>query len=184
MYLGSLFQISDKDSNFAKRSGMTFKIVPNPRPQAAYGLCDTPFGKAVIGICEDCVCWLSFESEPDEFIEFWGDAVKNQTLVQKFADRIFADETVGIMVTGTPFQINVWKALMRVKKPLSYTELATMAGMPKAVRSVATAVGKNNISYIIPCHRIVRSDGSIGQYRWGSEIKAMILEAERGGKIN
>ena len=61
---------------------------------------------------------------------------------------------------------------------ISYSELASRLGNPKAVRAVATACGKNEHAMLVPCHRVVRSDGSTGRYKWGSEIKKMLLDFE------
>jgi len=92
------------------------------------------------------------------------------------------------MLRGTNFQIKVWEALISVTpgEIVSYTQLATMAGTPKASRSVGTAIGKNNIALLIPCHRVIRETGEIGSYRWGSARKAALLawegaQAERKG---
>jgi len=88
---------------------------------------------------------------------------------------------INLLVEGTPFQIKVWQALMEVPRGerITYSELARRAGIPRAVRAAATAIGRNNISYLIPCHRIVPAVGGVGQYRWGPEVKRALLEWER-----
>ena len=90
------------------------------------------------------------------------------------------DFDVPFVLTGTDFQIKVWKEIHKVRpgKTISYGELANRIGNPGAVRAVATACGKNKIALIIPCHRIVRGDGSIGKYAWGVDRKKMLLELE------
>ncbi len=82
---------------------------------------------------------------------------------------------------GTELQKKVWRAALRVKsgQTVTYAELAKMAGYPNAVRAVANALGANEISLLIPCHRVIRSDGKIGGYRWGSEFKKKLLEKEK-----
>jgi AraC family transcriptional regulator of adaptative response/methylated-DNA-[protein]-cysteine methyltransferase len=82
---------------------------------------------------------------------------------------------------GTVFQIKVWQCLLSVREGevLSYRQLAERLGMPSAVRAVASACGRNRIGVLIPCHRVLRSDGSLGGYRWGLERKRQLLEAER-----
>lgn len=82
---------------------------------------------------------------------------------------------------GTPFQLSVWRALLGVEygKTVSYSKLAGAAGYPAAVRAAASAVGSNPISLLIPCHRIIRNDGTIGKYMWGTDIKAAILRWEK-----
>jgi AraC family transcriptional regulator of adaptative response/methylated-DNA-[protein]-cysteine methyltransferase len=87
---------------------------------------------------------------------------------------------VHIDVRGTAFQVEVWKALLSVGfgTTMSYQEVATSIGLPKAVRAVANAVGDNPVSLFIPCHRIVKSDGSLGGYLWGVAKKQSILDWE------
>ena len=81
---------------------------------------------------------------------------------------------------GTPFQIKVWKALLKIKRgqTKTYSDIAKMIGRPTAVRAVASAIAKNNIAILIPCHRVIRSDGSIGEYRWGKKLKRELLQSE------
>lgn len=88
---------------------------------------------------------------------------------------------VPLDIRGTAFQTRVWKLLLSVREGevVSYTELAKRLGEPKAVRAVASACGRNRIAVLIPCHRVLRSDGSLGGYRWGLDRKARLLEKER-----
>jgi AraC family transcriptional regulator of adaptative response/methylated-DNA-[protein]-cysteine methyltransferase len=82
---------------------------------------------------------------------------------------------------GTAFQIRVWRFLLSVKPGdvVSYSELAAGAGSPRAVRAAASACAANRIALLIPCHRALRADGSLGGYRWGLERKRALLDAER-----
>ena len=82
---------------------------------------------------------------------------------------------------GTAFQIRVWRFLMSVKPGdvVSYSELAAGAGKPRAIRAAASACAANRIAVLIPCHRALRADGSLGGYRWGLERKRALLDAER-----
>ncbi len=83
-------------------------------------------------------------------------------------------------LNGTSFQKDVWKALMEIPygKTVSYSDIAKTSGHPEAVRAVGNAVGKNPIPLIIPCHRVIRSDGSIGGYALGTELKEKLLKLE------
>ncbi|MCH5329494.1 MAG: methylated-DNA--[protein]-cysteine S-methyltransferase [Alistipes sp.] len=83
-------------------------------------------------------------------------------------------------IAGTPFRRRVWRTLLEVRRGerLSYSQLAAAAGVPRAVRAVASAVAANPISVAIPCHRVVRNDGTIGNYHWGAGLKRLLLEAE------
>lgn len=83
-------------------------------------------------------------------------------------------------IGGTPFQQRVWDALGRIPRgsTITYGELATRSGAPKAVRAVGTACGANPVALVVPCHRVVRSDGGLGGYAWGGERKARLLRVE------
>lgn len=82
---------------------------------------------------------------------------------------------------GTPFQRRVWQALLGIPvgKTVSYAELACAIGAPKSARAVAQACARNSLAVVIPCHRIVRSDGALSGYRWGVERKRQLLEREQ-----
>ena len=91
------------------------------------------------------------------------------------------NDDVPLMLDGTPFQIQVWKLLLTVPRgeTWTYQELANHLGRPSATRAVANACGANKIAYFIPCHRIIRSDGGLGGYRWGIELKQRLLDVEK-----
>ena len=84
-------------------------------------------------------------------------------------------------IRGTAFQARVWRALRKIPlgKTASYTEIAAALGQPKAVRAVAQACAANKLALIVPCHRVIRSDGELGGYRWGLERKQALLARER-----
>ena len=84
-------------------------------------------------------------------------------------------------VQGTAFQEAVWRELRRIPpgETRSYAQIAAAVGKPKAVRAAGSANGANNVAVLIPCHRVVRSDGSLGGYAYGLEIKRKLLEKER-----
>lgn len=86
-----------------------------------------------------------------------------------------------ILLIGTEFQISVWRALLTipVHSTISYQELAERIGRPQSWRAVANAVGRNNVAYFVPCHRVVRKNGDLGGYRWGIELKAQLLRGEK-----
>jgi AraC family transcriptional regulator of adaptative response/methylated-DNA-[protein]-cysteine methyltransferase len=89
---------------------------------------------------------------------------------------------------GAPFQIKVWEALLAVPSGhvTSYSEIASAIGTPKAVRAVGTAVGRNPVSWLIPCHRALRKSGELGGYHWGLPVKRALLawEAARADSSN
>jgi len=82
---------------------------------------------------------------------------------------------------GTAFQARVWRALQKIPlgRTATYTEIAAAIGQPKAVRAVAQACATNKVALLVPCHRVIRSDGELGGYRWGVERKRALLARER-----
>ena len=97
---------------------------------------------------------------------------------------VLYDHPLNLDLRGTEFQLKVWKAIMQVPfgETISYQQLAANIGQPEAVRAVATAVGQNPMAVIIPCHRIIHKDGTIGEYHWGRELKEKLLEWEKARK--
>jgi len=88
---------------------------------------------------------------------------------------------VDIDLIGTAFQKKVWDALMRIPpgETRSYAQLAAQLGQPDAARAVASACAHNRVAIVVPCHRVIRGDGSLGGYRWGLPLKQQLLERER-----
>ena len=112
---------------------------------------------------------------------------------QALLDRVFAGEPqqagrgLSLWVSGSNFQIQVWRALLRLPfgSVVSYGELADALGYPRAARAVGTAIGANPVGFLIPCHRVLRADGAIGDYHWGSDRKAALItwEAARSRRV-
>ncbi len=105
----------------------------------------------------------------------------------KLADQLFQRGRLSpqsLQVGGTPFQRTVWQALLAIPfgTVVTYRQIANAISRPTSVRAVANAIGANPIAWLIPCHRVIRSDGSLGGYRWGLSRKQAMLawEAERG----
>ena len=101
------------------------------------------------------------------------------------ADRVFsgeatAGEAIPLVLRGTNFQIKVWEALLRIPagRFVSYQDLARAVGRPEAPRAVGAAVGRNPISLIIPCHRVILKSGVVHNYRWGVRRKKALLAYE------
>ncbi|NEP17191.1 MAG: methylated-DNA--[protein]-cysteine S-methyltransferase [Leptolyngbya sp. SIO4C1] len=158
-----------------------------------YGLHDSPLGPLLIATTTRGICNLQFlasaSADPAQQLrQDWPQAELTQATAQTrpIADRLFELENprpVALLVKGTNFQIQVWRALLKI--PLgglvTYQGLAQQLGRPTAARAVGSAVGKNPIAYLIPCHRVIRASGELGGYRWGLSQKAMLLgwEASR-----
>lgn len=157
-----------------------------------FDIVPSPFGPCIIALMDSEVCFMSFADRDGErsarrsILERWPEATLSRDtarvrpLVRKLFGTRTKDLTVALHLEGTPFQMKVWKALCTIPsgKTATYGTLAKRIGHPNAVRAVGTACGKNPIAFIIPCHRILASDGSLGGYRWGQERKADILAWE------
>lgn len=122
-----------------------------------------------------------FPSGPDGPFEH--QLVYSSQYAQKIAKQIDGGDTSDIeldILIGTDFQRKVWAALLTIPKgeTRTYSQIAEQIGSPKAVRAVGSAVGVNPISILIPCHRVVPKNGSIGNYRWGSKMKKALLNYE------
>lgn len=116
----------------------------------------------------------------ETLIEGTKDAVALSTKVVEAIDAPALSSDLPLDVAGTPFQRKVWQALRRIPagKTASYAEIARKVGSPKSVRAVAQACAANALAVAIPCHRVVRSDGSLSGYRWGVERKRRLLDLE------
>ncbi|RJO64128.1 MAG: methylated-DNA--[protein]-cysteine S-methyltransferase [Myxococcales bacterium] len=159
-----------------------------------FGVHDSPFGRCLIGVTDRGVCWLAFVDQDNEaaamdaFRETWPNAAlqTNQARVREIVERIFRldpqhDGTpIKLLVCGTNFQLKVWEALIRVPagQVVSYQQLAAAVGQEKAARAVGRALAVNHIAWLIPCHRVIRSDGDPGDYRWGVTRKSAMLTWE------
>jgi AraC family transcriptional regulator, regulatory protein of adaptative response / methylated-DNA-[protein]-cysteine methyltransferase len=156
-----------------------------------FGLHDAPLGRVLLGATERGICWLSFvaddEAAVDEFRREWQGAtlLRDQAATADYARRGFelagrAREPLPLLLRGTNFQIKVWEALLRIPfgHLVSYQALAGAIGQPSAARAVGAAVGRNNISWLIPCHRVILATGVIHNYRWGAAQKRKLLTVE------
>ncbi len=156
-----------------------------------WGWFDSPFGPALVMGTKKGICGIAFsaESGPGEAMRDltarWpqADFVENADALAPWVASAFGVAEGGpvpLYLIGAPFQIKVWEALMQVPSGhvTTYSELAGAVGHPRAVRAVGTAVGRNPISYLIPCHRALRKSGGLGGYHWGLPIKRSILAWE------
>lgn len=119
---------------------------------------------------------ISGKSNEDEIFLLF----KKQILEYLEGERKSFDHLDLLDPLGTEFQKSVWKALLKIPygKTSTYKKIANEIGKPKAVRAVGTAVGKNPFLIIVPCHRVIKADGSIGEFAYGNEIKKELLKIE------
>lgn len=157
-----------------------------------YGLHDTPFGKALIGLTERGICHLGFVQTSegnavDALIEKWDQAKMIEDyqatapLIEPIFDlRVRGNTPLRLHLRGTNFQLKVWEALLRIPPGAvtSYEGLAAQAGHPGASRAVGSALGRNPIAVLIPCHRVIRKLGEFGNYRYGPARKKALLARE------
>ena len=159
-----------------------------------HGIHHSPFGLMLLALTDKGICELAFGSEEilDQEVNSLGKRWPAARIFHEpqrtapTADRIFNPRTrpqagrqdeFNLLVKGTNFQVNVWRALLRIPEGslISYKQLAQLTGNPAAIRATASAVGANPVSYLIPCHRILRSSGELGGYHWGIERKRAII---------
>lgn len=158
---------------------------------------DTPTGAITIGATERGICFLQFGKGRQDIQEEFPHATlvpmpqTHQAQFDAWMSAINAhisgkQKTMALPldVHGTPFQLMVWRYLQTIPRGevRSYKEVAQAIGKPDAVRAVGTACGRNNVSIIIPCHRVLRGDGDLAGYRWGLEYKRNLLALERAAK--
>ncbi len=139
---------------------------------------DTPIGKVNIGADGENVLWLRFgDAEATEANKITAEAFRQ--LEEYFAGKrkIFG---LPLKLEGTPFQVKVWEALRQIPygSTISYGELADMAGCPNGARAVGGAMRENRIPVFIPCHRVITSEGKLGGYSGGLDVKRKLLQLE------
>ena len=161
-----------------------------------HGVHSTPFGCAFVAVTERGVAGLEFLPDGDEsdaletLRERWPLAVfkRDTRITRPVAERIFAarlgtgSPPLGVLLKGTNFQLKVWEALLRIPvgAVATYEDVARLAGDPSAVRAAASAVARNPVAFLIPCHRVIRKTGAFGDYHWGAVRKRAILTWEAG----
>lgn len=164
--------------------------------QIRWSLLDTALGTALVATTQRGICMIELGEDPAALeaklqAEFPRanlervDAGRDDFLAPRL--RAVADALAGkqaqvpIDLIGTAFQKKVWDALMRIPpgETRSYAEVAAQLGAPRGARAVASACAHNRVAIVVPCHRVVRNDGSLGGYRWGLPLKEKVLQRER-----
>ncbi len=157
----------------------------------SYGFSYSPFGDCLIATTERGICHLGFveEGKRSEALKrlftTWPGATfteSSESVSSKINSIFKIDKTkysqpFNLHLKGTNFQINVWKALLNIPEGqvVSYQDIASHIGHPKAFRAVANAVAINPVAFLIPCHRVIAKSGKIHQYRWGSARKKALI---------
>ncbi|MFQ2198193.1 bifunctional transcriptional activator/DNA repair enzyme AdaA [Aeromonas hydrophila] len=154
-----------------------------------HGVHDTPFGQAFVALTPRGICNFSFldDQAPQTplaaLAHSWPEAElreapsRTQGVIHTMFDSSKkADRPISLHVSGTNFQISVWRALLQIPpaKVVSYAQVASAVGNPKAARAVGLAVGANPVALMIPCHRVIQQNGKLGGYHWGETRKQAI----------
>ena len=158
-----------------------------------YGFHNSPFGRALLMTTERGLCGVAFSDENKGGDDFalsdmtrrWPDAIygRDDEAVRPYAERIFdpekwlSNEPLRVVLIGTDFQIRVWEQLLEIPlgKLCTYSDIARRIGAPKASRAVGAAVGRNPISFVVPCHRAIGKSGALTGYHWGLTRKRAML---------
>lgn len=156
-----------------------------------WDIAPTSLGPMLVAASSKGVCRLSFGEDADVLAARFPQAERvqgSERLGRLLGEITAAAEAPGeidfapipLDVSGTPFQLAIWEALRRIPKgeTRTYAQLAAAVGRPGAVRAAGSANGANPVSLLIPCHRVIRTDGSLGGYAWGLAIKAQLLQRE------
>ncbi|MCL4765594.1 MAG: bifunctional helix-turn-helix domain-containing protein/methylated-DNA--[protein]-cysteine S-methyltransferase [Hyphomicrobiaceae bacterium] len=167
--------------------------------EVAYGFHSSPFGEALLMTTSRGVAGLAFTNEDEG--QTRAEVLADMTRRWPFARYVEAPERtlphfkrifgatsgedgqpVRIVLIGTDFEVRVWEALLRIPvgRAVSYADIARHIGRPAASRAVGTAIGRNPLSFVVPCHRVMRGDGSLGGYHWGLTRKRALIGWEAG----
>jgi AraC family transcriptional regulator of adaptative response/methylated-DNA-[protein]-cysteine methyltransferase len=165
----------------------------------AYGFHASPFGEALLIATDRGVAGLAFVDEDKgqtrqealaDMTQRWPKAhfVAAPDQTARLARQVFnpaawsREQPIRLVMIGTDFEVRVWQALLKVPmgRAVSYTDIARHLSQPAASRAVGSAVGRNPISFVVPCHRVLRGDGSLGGYHWGLTRKRALIGWETG----
>lgn len=152
-----------------------------------WGYFQTPFGEALVMATDRGICGLGFTEEfgrdwsMTDLTARWPQAqyIEDQSIAPLVSEAM-AGRSARLHLIGAPFQLKVWEALLQVPSGhvTTYSELGKAVGHPTAQRAIGTAVGRNPISFLVPCHRALRKSGGLGGYHWGLPVKRAILAWE------
>ena len=153
-----------------------------------YSFAESPFGNLIVASTPKGICHMAFADEEEKMLDTLKEKFPNATyyqrldLIQQNALFIFQHDWNGLPeiklhLKGTDFQVKVWEALLKIPKGqlTTYRNIADNIGNPNALRAVGTAIGSNPVAYLIPCHRVIQSNGNIGGYMWGSTRKTAMI---------
>ena len=166
------------------------KLSKTNKFEICYGFTHSPFGNVLIMSTALGICGLAFSDEV-------GNERALQDMTQRWPQAKFIHDEyhstnlsailfdfsgkTNLHIIGSPFQIKVWRALLQIQagQVVTYSDVANKIDHPSSVRAVGTAIGRNPISFLIPCHRVIQKSGGFGGYHWGLSIKEYLLTFEK-----
>jgi len=152
-----------------------------------YGFHHSPFGKYLLAATpENRICTLQFIEDDSaaqkELQTQWSESllIHKPEKTGQIAHTLFSPDVsdpVKLLLRGTPFQLKVWEALLKIPfgELVSYQVIAEHIHNPRGLQAVGSAIGKNPVAYLVPCHRVIKKAGQIAEYRWGSSRKSAII---------
>lgn len=162
----------------------------------SYAFSETHFGRILIAATPKGICFLSFADNEIASLNILKRLFPNaeydnrvdeniQNIIHFFTEDCKNLNEIKLHIKGTPFQIKVWETLLKIPQGnlVTYANIATSVGNSKACRAVGSAIGRNPVAYLIPCHRVIQTGGILGQYHWGDTRKAVIIGWEEAQKI-
>ena len=163
-------------------------------PAVSVGVVDAISGRIHAATSPRGIVWLSFVDGSDQealatLRRRWPKAefIRDDAVIGRIARQVFMEREgrVRLAPMGTNFQVKVWQALLELgsRGPTSYGEIAGRLGCPGASRAVGQAIGANPVAWLIPCHRVLRGDGTLGGYHWGVERKRAMLAWEHARRL-
>lgn len=156
-----------------------------------YSFIESRYGTLLAASAAGGLCWLAFADNRDQALDRLKSEFRRANDFAESSDRHIADtkrvlsgkrcDRLTLALLGTPFELKVWRELLHIPRGLtvSYSEIAARAGLGQAFRAVGNAVGANPVAIIIPCHRVIRADGDVGEFNAGVDKKLMLLESEK-----
>ena len=175
---------------FIKIEGMTPGEFKNGGAQLSinYSFAESPFGNLLVASTEKGICHMSFAEDEQEALNFLKQQFPNAAykqmvdIIQHNALYIFTHDRsqlnhIKLHLKGTAFQLKVWEALLKIPigRLSTYKNIAEKISNPNALRAVGSAIGQNPVAFIIPCHRVIQSSGTFGNYHWGTTRKTAII---------
>jgi AraC family transcriptional regulator of adaptative response/methylated-DNA-[protein]-cysteine methyltransferase len=161
-----------------------------------YSFAESPFGNLIVASTQKGICYMAFDNNELNAINYLTQKFPNASFHQKLdimqqnALFIFQNDwsklhEIRLHLKGTDFQLKVWESLLKIPmgKLSTYGTIAEQIGNPNASRAVGTAIGSNPVAFLIPCHRVIQSSGTLGGYMWGSTRKTAIIGWE-GSRTN